>query len=67
MAHTAPSKGLTPMEKIMFGMTAFFLAGMGIYGFVPPGPARVVGMTLYVMAFVYFLFNPLGPRAKRQP
>lgn len=53
------------MEKVMLGMTAFFLLGVAIYSLLPSGQIRGMGITAYVVLFVMFLYNPFGVKDKR--
>tara|TARA_B100000287_G_C20128035_1_gene581091 strand:+ start:150 stop:392 length:243 start_codon:yes stop_codon:yes gene_type:complete len=59
---TKTTQKVHPIEKAMFGMTLMFVLGVLIYGFVPEGPLRILGMTLFIGGFTYYIFNPFGTR-----
>jgi multisubunit Na+/H+ antiporter MnhG subunit len=64
-SSSSKSTILRPMEKVMLGMTAFFLLGVAIYSLLPSGQIRGMGITAYVVLFVMFLYNPFGVKDKR--
>ncbi len=69
MAATEPTPRkplLKPMEKVMLGMTGFFALGIIIFGFMPPDLPRGMVMTLYVLGFVFFIYNPFGVKDRQR-